>query len=274
MIIESMYSWNQVEVARLYFWLIVIWLNNYRMMQLSEENFQRCLQGSEENKAEDNSCKSEEIMKDDNKGEVRWQPQATQLLVSMRIENDVKFHMQKTHSTLWDEISAVLKEKGYIFTGKQCSNKWKSLKRDYRAVVDHNSKTGSDKKTCKFFDDFNQLYGNKPSTRPSFTINSGSTTSALSNLQCTDAGSRSNAEVFASEIEDTTDSEEPPEKKPKTPGRKIKKKETGVVRMVSFLTSYQDAQKQMQEEHEMFVKEQNAEKLKRFDQLLDILAKK
>jgi hypothetical protein len=30
----------------------------------------------------------------------------------------------------------------------------------------------------------------------------------------------------------------------------------------------------MQEEHEMFVKEQNAEKLKRFDQLLDILAKK
>lgn len=201
--------------------------------------------------------------------DVRWQPEAVKLLVSLRVEKDYKFNMLKTHVSLWEEISKCLAEQGHTITEKQCSNKWKGLKRDYKSVIDNNSKTGSDKKSCKFYEEFNQLFGNKASTRPSFTLDTSSCSRSVS-PEC----SASNASDSENKEMSLTDSEEPTTKKAKTPGRKIKKKESGVDRMVNFLKSYQDKQQEMQKEHEMFMKDQNNEKLKRFDKLLDIMAKK
>jgi hypothetical protein len=63
-------------------------------------------------------------------------------------------------------------EKGIKYTGVQCANKWKSLKRDYTAVIDHNAKSGNEPKKCKFYTELNQLYGNKPSTKPGFCLDS------------------------------------------------------------------------------------------------------
>jgi len=95
------------------------------------------------------------------------------MLVSLRIQMDVKFQLIKTHKTLWDDIAKQMQEHGYHFNGPQCSNKWKSIKRDYKNVIYHNSKSGNGKKKkCKFIDDLNDLFGCKPSTRPTHTINS------------------------------------------------------------------------------------------------------
>jgi hypothetical protein len=52
-------------------------------------------------------------------------------------------------------------------------NKWKSLKREYKAVIDQNAKTGNNNiKKCKFYEKCKNLYGNKPSTRSDFTMDS------------------------------------------------------------------------------------------------------
>lgn len=55
---------------------------------------------------------------------------------------------------------------------QQCSNKWKSLKRSYMETIDHNTKTGEAPKSCKYYSELNQLFGNKPSAKPDFTLHS------------------------------------------------------------------------------------------------------
>jgi hypothetical protein len=92
--------------------------------------------------------------------------------VAIRIEQDKLFKLNRTHRSLWDGISKKMAEKGIKYTGVQCANKWKSLKRDYTAVIDHNAKSGNEPKKCKFYTELNQLYGNKPSTKPGFCLDS------------------------------------------------------------------------------------------------------
>lgn len=104
--------------------------------------------------------------------------------MSLRIEDDLQFQLSKTHKKLWDRISTKLAEKGYIYTGTQCQNKWKSVKREYRSVIDHNAKSGNEPKTCKFFDEMNNLYGNKPSTRPQFVLDTSDPCASKSKKAC------------------------------------------------------------------------------------------
>lgn len=41
-----------------------------------------------------------------------------------------------------------------------------------KKTVDDNSRTGAEKKTCPFYEEFNELYGNKSETRPSYVMSS------------------------------------------------------------------------------------------------------
>ena len=51
-------------------------------------------------------------------------------------------------------------------------NKFKLVKKTWRSTVDHNSKTGNSRKTCPFQSEFDELYGMRAGTRPSFTLSS------------------------------------------------------------------------------------------------------
>ena len=96
-------------------------------------------------------------------------------MVALRVEEDRKFCYSKSnHSTLWNAITKTIREKGYSVTSVQCQNKWKSLKREYMSIMDHNNKTGNEPKTSTFFEDFNCLYGTNPKTKPKYTISSSS----------------------------------------------------------------------------------------------------
>lgn len=121
-----------------------------------------------------------------------------------------------------------MKEKGYYYTGAQLSNKWKSIKREYKSTVDHNLKSGNSRKTCKFFDQLNNIYDTKPSTKPACVLDSSSGTS--SNLE-------ESIQDVNSEQEERTG--EPPHKKQKQntpgPGRKIRKKRLLPLVLISWL---------------------------------------
>ena len=63
-----------------------------------------------------------------------------------------------------------MSEKVVTATSTQCSNKWESLKREYKKAVDNNTQTGGEKKTCQFYEEFGELYGHKSGTRPLFVM--------------------------------------------------------------------------------------------------------
>jgi hypothetical protein len=156
---------------------------------------------------------------------------------------------RRAHKTLWVELAKMLGEHGYNVTGDNCANKWKSLKMAYKDVVDHNSKTGNDPKTCAFFETFNVLCGYSPSTRPQFTLDSS--TSGI-------------------EEDGLEDVEMRPDKKRKVAGRKCReKKDRGAT--LEWLNSWKEDDENRKKEKEDATERRHEDKMSRFDRLLDIL---
>lgn len=51
-------------------------------------------------------------------------------------------------------------------TAIQYENKWKDIKRKYMETKDHNNKSGNDPKTCKFYEELEEVLGEKPCVKP------------------------------------------------------------------------------------------------------------
>ena len=102
-----------------------------------------------------------------------WSEDGAKLLMFHRSLMHEEFESGRTtgHEALWGTVAKELIAAGYCVTAAQCDNKFKALKRMYNKVVDHNKITGNDKKTCKFYDDMDKLFGCKASTNPRCTIN-------------------------------------------------------------------------------------------------------
>ena len=99
-----------------------------------------------------------------------WSDVYTKALETVRMEMESEFNIAKVHKMLWTKISHILSGNGCTATSTQCSNKWKSLKNEYRKTVDNNNKSGAGRKTCRYYEDFNQLYGNRSATKPQFVL--------------------------------------------------------------------------------------------------------
>jgi len=50
----------------------------------------------------------------------------------------------------WDNIASLIQKKGYKITGFKCSTKFQSLKRTYKTIMDHNKKSGNNRKDWEF----------------------------------------------------------------------------------------------------------------------------
>lgn len=56
--------------------------------------------------------------------------------------------------------------KGYNFTRTQIKDKWTNMRKHYVHVKDHNKQTGAKHKTYRYYDEMDELYGNKPNINP------------------------------------------------------------------------------------------------------------
>ncbi|XP_033757861.1 uncharacterized protein LOC117340221 [Pecten maximus] len=99
-----------------------------------------------------------------------WSETEARLLLDTRIEMDSLFQGSTNHKTLWGRIAERMLLSNVRVNGDQCNNKFKAMKRDYRATKDHNEQSGNDKKRCRFYDEFDTVYGCKAGTRPTKTL--------------------------------------------------------------------------------------------------------
>lgn len=74
---------------------------------------------------------------------------------------------------IYEKISQQLKKEGHCRDWKQCRSKIKNLKTQYREVKDHNSKTGNDRKVCKFFAELESILAHRPASVPAVLFDSG-----------------------------------------------------------------------------------------------------
>jgi len=50
----------------------------------------------------------------------------------------------------WDNIARLMQERGHNINGFKCSTKFQSLKRTYKCIMDHNKKSGNNRKDWEY----------------------------------------------------------------------------------------------------------------------------
>ena len=75
---------------------------------------------------------------------------------------------------VWQEILQELTQSGYCLSmeWKQVEQKFKNITKKFRDTKDHNNKSGSDRKTCPFYERMEELLGDRPKVVPRTTVSS------------------------------------------------------------------------------------------------------
>lgn len=82
-----------------------------------------------------------------------WSKKETLLFLETYREHKDKFCDGKgTVKQYWDKIAKIMQEKGYNVTGIKCSTKFQAMKRTYKTILDHNKKSGNNRKEWEYFE--------------------------------------------------------------------------------------------------------------------------
>jgi hypothetical protein len=166
-----------------------------------------------------------------------WKDREEDFLVDLRHERHDDFKKIKNHLKLWTEISEQINEELKCnVTALQCSNKYNALKKKWKEIID--SPSGSETKYFRHKSSFDNLFGNKASTKPASTVDS-----------------------FGEQKEVNDENSNDIKKKAKSKKRKNASSE--VIDM--FNEQYNDFKKEIQDQHKA--------KMERMDRFLDLYEK-
>lgn len=72
------------------------------------------------------------------------------------------------NDAVWNLIAEELAiaNSSWVYSGTQCENKFKDVRKNYMKMRDHNNQTGAEPKYCKFYNDMEVILGEKPCVKP------------------------------------------------------------------------------------------------------------
>lgn len=74
------------------------------------------------------------------------------LLEEYRLRESSISSGKTSHKKAWNEIAAIMQTKGYAVTGRQCMTRINTMKRTYKTIKDHNSKSGNNTRAWKYYE--------------------------------------------------------------------------------------------------------------------------
>lgn len=77
------------------------------------------------------------------------------LIEEYRIHQEEFYNGKTTQKRIWEMIEQNLMKHGYNVTASQCISKFSGLKKTYKAIKDHNGKSGNDKRTWPYLEVYN-----------------------------------------------------------------------------------------------------------------------
>ncbi|XP_041473822.1 uncharacterized protein LOC121422716 [Lytechinus variegatus] len=101
-----------------------------------------------------------------NEAREEWSTEEERVLLQIRAEEAIMEAMDNPSAKLYAEVVGKLRERGINKDKKHMIQKLKYLKRKYYAMVDHNNKSGNDKKTVPNSDIMESIWGNRATTKP------------------------------------------------------------------------------------------------------------
>ena len=204
------------------------------------------------------------------KEKFKWLLAAARYAISLRLEKEKEFKSCKSHETVWRSIAAQVVEafasSNFTVTWEQCANKYKQAKREWRSAIDNNNRTGQEPKSTPFDDQFDEAFGNKPATRPSYTLHVGSMESH--DIDTDSSFSTTSASSIPASTEDGDGEKKKCEKKKRKIGAQ-KPQST-----VTWLTEFEERQSKRREIEMEKQEKMHNEKCELFKQFLSVLANK
>ena len=153
--------------------------------------------------------------------------------------DDISFDRAlQTHEHLFQKINFKIKEMGFEnveeLQWNNCEGKWKSLISAYRRAVDHNNKSGNDRKECASFKELSDVYGYRPTVKPVATSSSSGNGDSLSRNE--------EEETTKAQNDDSEDSQ--PRKKKRKPSATPEKEQ-----LVPWLETYRQGRAEREAWH-------------------------
>ena len=107
-----------------------------------------------------------------------WSDSEVKALIAIWGENKIQEELDGAvrNQAIFDGIAKKMRQKGYDRDWKQCRNKIKNLKKEYRQVKDNNTQTGRGRKTCKNYKELDNILGHRPASVPAVLLDTWTTT--------------------------------------------------------------------------------------------------
>ncbi|XP_025157668.1 uncharacterized protein LOC105190416 isoform X1 [Harpegnathos saltator] len=100
---------------------------------------------------------------DNNESMFKWSHAAILLLVEKyRLQKNNIVSGKISQKKVWNNIASALFVKGYNVTEPQCLSKFHGMKRTYKSIKDHNSKSGNNLRTWPYMEVMESLLGERP----------------------------------------------------------------------------------------------------------------
>jgi len=165
-----------------------------------------------------------------------------------------------------------MKDKGYAYDAEQAEGRWKTLLAAYRRTVDHNNRSGNDRREMQYFQEVEDIVGANPTISPSVVISSSD---GLTHRQQQTGAKRKLTDAFADKDAGCSSSDgsastsgnvtkQPVSKKQKK--RAAKKEE-----LVDWLGQYQEQAKQAEEARMQLANKFHTDQMAVMNGLLDVL---
>lgn len=95
---------------------------------------------------------------------ISWKNDEVQTLICLWSEDRIQADLASMvrNDKIFQKIASRLGEMGIIRSAKQCREKIKKLKQDYKKIKDHNNKSGVERKTNRWYDMIDAVLGHRP----------------------------------------------------------------------------------------------------------------
>ncbi|XP_036407374.1 uncharacterized protein LOC118793342 isoform X2 [Megalops cyprinoides] len=155
-----------------------------------------------------------------------WTPEEIQAMLSIWADSTVQKELESSvrNEKVFLRISSELAAVGFLRSAKQCREKVKKLKQEYRKLKEHNSRGGPDRKGGKWFNIMDSVLGNaRPATSGGGVLNSAmSILEAMSSPSPTSEDSALTCDEPIVEVQILSEEQQPvmqaaPEVRPRSP---------------------------------------------------------
>ncbi|XP_052788546.1 uncharacterized protein LOC128223306 [Mya arenaria] len=202
-----------------------------------------------------------------------WSTEIVKVLIDLHTEKEELFKKPSVKKiSVWKAIAQEInKISSTGVSPAQCEQKWKNIIKKFRDTIDHNKKSGSDRKECPFYNELQHCYGYKPNVHPQFTAGSSHSDAAASiqHSESVDLSQQSEGVTEDASIENTVnngciDVNNNERRKPK----RMKKNDE----IVNVLKNIQTEMKNEQHELIKTLQKHHEERMKVEEKRLDLLA--